>query len=148
MQPYGLIVKQGEWYLVGYCESAEELRTFKCERITKAELLEEEYAIPADFSLEAFWCGREKQFKQSRRFEENYPVTLRLKRPYPELIKQLEVLNIAADQGQHSITVNMYCFEQACGKVMALPMDIEVLEPPVLREYIKERSLLLHKMYT
>ncbi|WP_042198627.1 helix-turn-helix transcriptional regulator [Paenibacillus camerounensis] len=147
LQPYGLVVKQGEWYLVGFCESAEDLRTFKCERITGAELLEEDYDIPADFSLEAYWSSRENIFKHNRRAEEYYPVVIRLNQPCPEAVSRLELLSVAAEQEAQILTVNMYSYEQACDKVMALPTNVEVLQPVVLREYIREKSLLLQKLY-
>ncbi|WP_260509843.1 helix-turn-helix transcriptional regulator [Paenibacillus typhae] len=147
LRPYGLVVKQGEWYLVGYCEAAQGLRTFKCERITAAEQLEEGYTIPADFSLKGYWSGTEKNFRQNCRAEEYYPVTLRSDNPHPELVNRLEVMNNAADHKNFILTVNMYSYEQACDKVMQLPGDIEVLEPLILREYIVEKIKLLQKMY-
>lgn len=147
LRPYGLVVKQGEWYLIGYCEAAQGLRTFKCERMTAAEQLEEGYTIPADFSLEGYWSGTEKNFRQNCRAEEYYPVTLRLANPHPELVNRLEVLNNVTDHNTFILTVNMYSYEQACDKVMQLPGDIEVLEPLILREYIMEKIKLLQKMY-
>ncbi|UQZ37094.1 transcriptional regulator [Paenibacillus sp. PK3_47] len=147
LQPYGLVVKQGDWYLVGFCETAGELRTFKCERITSVEGLEEEYTIPEDFSLEAFWGSREKIFRQNRRAEEFYPVLIKMRKPHPELISKLEVMKTLVKRNDHILTVNMYSYEQACDKVMTLPADIEVLEPVMLREYIKEKILLLQKVY-
>lgn len=145
--PYGLVVKQGEWYLVGYCESAEELRTFKCERITAAEQLEEEYRIPADFSLEAYWNSREKIFRQNRRAEEYYPVIIRVSNTCPGLHAKLEVMHIQEEKEAQTLTVNMYSYEQACDKVMMLPNEAEVLGPAMLREYIKEKVLMLQKIY-
>lgn len=147
LQPYGLVVKQGSWYLAAFCEKTGEVRTFKCERISSVELLEDSYAIPDGFSLEGYWSSQKKLFKQSRRAEEYYPVRLKLKRPDPQFVNRLEVIERAVDQGDHILTVNLYSYEQACEKVLQLPEDIEVIEPTMLRDYIKEKIVLLHKVY-
>lgn len=101
--------KQGEWYLVGFCETAEELRTFKCERILSAKGLGEAFTVPENFSLETYWSSREKIFRQNRRAEEFYPVILRMTNPEPEF---------------------------TAIKVMMLPNNIEVLEPGKIRNWL------------
>ncbi|MEK5237693.1 YafY family protein [Paenibacillus sp. FSL L8-0470] len=145
--PYGLVVKQGAWYLAAYCEEAEGMRTFKCERFEAVQLLEEKYRIPAEFSLEKYWSSGEESFKQSRRAEEHYPVVLRIEQGKQELVNRLEVMQKGEEDGFLLLTVNMYSYENACLKALALLTDIEILEPPLLREYIKQKITALQHKY-
>lgn len=147
LQPYGLVVKQGEWYLVAFCEREKALRTFKCERISAVNLLGEEYELPADFSLETYWRSGEEAFKQSRRAEEYYPVTVRVNKGEQAIAANFDVIQTAEEGSSQIVTVNMYSFEQACVKVFTLPAAAEVLEPQAVRVYMKERIGELHQLY-
>lgn len=62
VQPYGLVVKAMQWYLVAYCEQRDEVRTFKVRRIRHARLLDDAFTIPEDFALEAYWTARATAF--------------------------------------------------------------------------------------
>ncbi len=53
--PYGLVVKNMEWYLAAYCETSGGMRVFRCDRLLQAERLLENYVLPEGFSLEQFW---------------------------------------------------------------------------------------------
>lgn len=55
IRPYGMVVKNMEWYLVAYCEASKGMRVFRCDRLLEAERLSENYVVPEDFSLELFW---------------------------------------------------------------------------------------------
>ncbi|AIQ13132.1 helix-turn-helix transcriptional regulator [Paenibacillus durus] len=147
VRPYGLVVKQGEWYLAAYCEAAEEVRTFKCERISAAEPLEEKLEIPADFALEHYWKGSNKSFKRSRQEREYYPVVLRTKEPSVNLRNKLEILNISWEQDEALLTVNMYGYEAACRDVMELIGCAEVIAPEELRKFIKVKLDDLRTLY-
>jgi len=62
VRPYGLVVKTTYWYLVAYCEVRKEIRAFSIYRIASARLLEEAFAWPEGFSLEAYWKARAREF--------------------------------------------------------------------------------------
>ncbi len=54
VRPYFLMKKLGYWYLTGYCELRNDLRTFKFERILSATRLPETFPEPEDFELGRF----------------------------------------------------------------------------------------------
>lgn len=54
VRPYFLMKKLGYWYLTGYCELRNDLRTFKFERILSATHLQENFPEPEDFELGRF----------------------------------------------------------------------------------------------
>ncbi|MGW6915174.1 helix-turn-helix transcriptional regulator [Kitasatospora sp. NPDC054939] len=47
--PYGLVFHSGRWYTTGLDHRSGELRTFRLDRIVRAELREAGFAAPADF---------------------------------------------------------------------------------------------------
>jgi proteasome accessory factor C len=51
IRPYLLMKSFGNWYLTGYCEMRDDLRTFKFERILSVETTEEYFAPPEDFDI-------------------------------------------------------------------------------------------------
>ncbi len=57
VDPYGLFVRNGFWYLYAYCRLRKGLRTFRVDRMTLLKepqpAAEPDYEIPADFSLAA-----------------------------------------------------------------------------------------------
>lgn len=63
VRPYGLVVKSMQWYLVGYCELRDEIRTFSVSRILEVGLLDDAFTWPDDFSLESYWKARAREFR-------------------------------------------------------------------------------------
>ncbi|MBN1550840.1 transcriptional regulator [bacterium] len=57
LHPYGLIVYENSFYVMGYCEERDDIRTFKLQRITKVSLTRKKYEKPKDFSLEKCFKG-------------------------------------------------------------------------------------------
>ncbi|WP_379152018.1 helix-turn-helix transcriptional regulator [Paenibacillus sp. sgz5001063] len=147
VQPYGLIVKQGEWYLAAYCESAGAIRTFKCERITTVEDIGGKYTIPADFILEDYWLSKKEAFKQNCKQEEYYPVVVRTRKGQQQRMNEFEIVDTKEIDEHMDFTLNLYSYESACRQVMKLLNEAEIMNPPVIRKYIKEQLELLQTVY-
>jgi predicted DNA-binding transcriptional regulator YafY len=52
VDPYHLFNREGDWYLVGFDQLREEIRTFHLDRIQTLEVLPTCFKIPADFNVE------------------------------------------------------------------------------------------------
>jgi predicted DNA-binding transcriptional regulator YafY len=65
IRPYGLVVKFQTWYLAAWCETAKEMRIFRCDRITGAELTGEGFTRDEPFDLPAFWKSKDREFRQT-----------------------------------------------------------------------------------
>lgn len=48
VDPWSVVVRYGRWYLLCFSHHAEELRTFRVDRITEVALLEETFDVPDD----------------------------------------------------------------------------------------------------
>ena len=53
-RPYHLEPYEGSWLLIAHDSIHDEVRYFKLDRVLRGTLLEERYAIPGDFDLEAY----------------------------------------------------------------------------------------------
>ncbi|MGG4445163.1 helix-turn-helix transcriptional regulator [Brevibacillus porteri] len=137
--PYGLVVKKTEWYLVAYCENAQEIRTFKCERIPSVHVLEEACEIPESFSLAGYWTNQEAAFKQACREVEYFPVVIRLHAEKLAVRERLEVISAVQQGDYEQLTVNLYSYERACRDILDMIGHMEVVEPAELRTFAKER---------
>ncbi|MEZ0396404.1 MAG: WYL domain-containing protein [Anaerolineales bacterium] len=51
---YGAFTERAKWYMVGYCHSTDEVRTFKMIRIRQVRLTEQSYVLPDAFSIEDY----------------------------------------------------------------------------------------------
>jgi predicted DNA-binding transcriptional regulator YafY len=47
--PYGLLFQNGRWYMSGYCHLRKEMRSFRLDRMTGAQILSQKFKRPAGF---------------------------------------------------------------------------------------------------
>ncbi|MCR8656902.1 helix-turn-helix transcriptional regulator [Paenibacillus endoradicis] len=52
--PYGLVLHQGSWVLIAWCELREDIRHFRLSRMTRLIDLEDRFMMPADFHLDEY----------------------------------------------------------------------------------------------
>ncbi|WP_105617219.1 helix-turn-helix transcriptional regulator [Vallitalea okinawensis] len=147
IHPYGLVVKRMEWYLIAYCEKSDDIRTFKCERMTRVDVLDEDFIIPEDFSLAEYWQGSVTKFKEGCIQVENYVATIKVSESKKYILDQLDVLESYQEHGGIVATVNMYKFEEACLFVIDHIGHIEILQPVELRNYASEEVSKLYTIY-
>ncbi|WP_379154750.1 helix-turn-helix transcriptional regulator [Paenibacillus sp. sgz5001063] len=54
IDPYGLVLWKGQWYLAGFCHQRQEIRSFRVDRITGVRRTGERFLRPAGFSAREF----------------------------------------------------------------------------------------------
>lgn len=136
--PYGIAVKDKDWYLIAYCETQHDIRIFKCERIIACEILEDTFDIPADFSLEQFFKTSISEFKSERLVEEQYSVRLSLPKDRAFVLNQFEFYAISEKDSLLDVTINMSTFENALSDYWPLLANATVVDPPELRTAVQE----------
>jgi predicted DNA-binding transcriptional regulator YafY len=65
LDPLGLVVQGGTWYLVGRTRTSEP-RIYRVSRIQHAQVTDHEAEVPDDFDLVAFWTDRKEDFHMTR----------------------------------------------------------------------------------
>ncbi len=53
--PYGLLFQQGRWYMSGYCHLRQDMRSFRLDRISDAQLLPQNFKRPANFDVAEYF---------------------------------------------------------------------------------------------
>jgi predicted DNA-binding transcriptional regulator YafY len=151
LQPLGLVLKAGVWYLVA--QVGDQPRIYRVSNIIDLAETDQSFKRPKDFDLTRFWV------KSSRAFETNlYHSSARLRVTRRGLAK-LDLLGSAIARaavetatpqgadGWLSVTIPIESIERAASGLIALGADAEVIEPPELRERIATTVQELVRLY-
>nr|WP_206327789.1 YafY family protein [Streptomyces sp. S3(2020)] len=137
LEPYGLVLKAGRWYVV----AGPGPRTFRVDQILRLTAADEEFTRPDDFDLAAYWAAHQRDFHE-RLYREEAVVRLA---PGVTLARAVDVRT--DDDGRILATVPIESVDHALGEFLRRGTDIEVLEPPELRERLARTAAELAEMY-
>ncbi|WP_330623384.1 helix-turn-helix transcriptional regulator [Acetoanaerobium pronyense] len=150
LRPYGAVVKDSKWYLIGLCEMKNEIRVFMFKRILKVDVMDEKFTMPTDFSLENFWEDSKKHFKKTATGASKPPtylVRLKSPEPLPETLRGFDEVFKEKINKATIYCIDMISFQTAISILFPLSDSIEVLEPDYLREYIKKKAEKIINLY-
>jgi predicted DNA-binding transcriptional regulator YafY len=146
LDPLGLILKAGNWYLAGRCDGTD--RTYRVSRIVELNELDEEFERPADFDLADYWQNWSGQFER-RMFPRVAVVRMspRARALVPFYLGAVgaRALREAVDRGAEPdedgwmrVELPMEPHDGAIGELLRFGAEIRVLEPPELRGQVAE----------
>ncbi|MFD4412363.1 MULTISPECIES: helix-turn-helix transcriptional regulator [unclassified Streptomyces] len=143
LEPYGLVLKAGRWYVV----AGPGPRTFRVDQILELSASDEEFTRPDDFALAAYWSAYQRDFHE-RLHRAQAVVRLspgtRLSGPAGDAV----AANGRPDKdGWTRATVPIESVDHAHQDFLRLGTDIEVLEPAELRQRIAETVTTLARRY-
>ncbi|MFF1447013.1 helix-turn-helix transcriptional regulator [Streptomyces sp. NPDC058274] len=154
LEPYGLVLKAGVWYLCAREPESGSFRVYRIDRFTAAAAEEERFTRDDGFDLPGFWEERAEQFARSLLRAE---VVVRLS---PEGVRRLPyALDPASarealaapgepdDLGWVTVTLPVESEEVAHTQLMALGPEAEVLSPASLRDRFAEEAVRLAALY-
>ncbi|HVG96636.1 MAG TPA: WYL domain-containing protein [Chloroflexota bacterium] len=150
VDPYALVAKRGIWYLVGAIAPAarsgaapREPVVFRVSRIVAAAVLDEPGQRPEGFDLAGFWTAWCAAFLAS---VPRYPTTLRATPAAAgRLGRQFSrgapppPLGEPDGEGRVLLEIDLETLEVACGSVLGMGPEVEVLAPPELRAAVIAR---------
>ncbi|MEU7927141.1 WYL domain-containing protein [Micromonospora sp. NPDC049801] len=139
LQPYGLVLKNATWYLVG--RVGDDMRTYRVDRVTGVEVDDERFARNEGFDLAGHWREQAGSFLRTILRAE---VTVRLS---PAGLRQLRhvvdapevydevVTTISEPDGQGWVVARLpvETVDVAYAQLLALGPEVEALDPPELR---------------
>ncbi|MEU9041909.1 MULTISPECIES: WYL domain-containing protein [unclassified Kitasatospora] len=126
VEPYGLVLKAGRWYLVAGGPSG--MRTYRVDQIIELAMTEHEFEAQGDFDLASYWTAYLADFRARLHTGEA------LVRLTPEGARRLGVT--PADDGWTEARVPIESVDHAHGEFLRLGADVEVLEPAELRDRV------------
>ncbi|SEK78917.1 helix-turn-helix transcriptional regulator [Streptacidiphilus jiangxiensis] len=151
LEPHGLVLKAGRWYLVARCEGS--LRTYRVDQILALRPLDETFTPGPDFDLAAHWRAHLADFHARRHTAE---AVLRLSprgvaraRTHLDAAVSAAVATTGtpAPDGWTVATIPIESVDHAHDSLLVLGADAEVLSPPALRARLTETVRALAERY-
>ncbi|MET8567125.1 YafY family protein [Streptomyces sp. NPDC004783] len=154
LEPYGLVLKAGIWYLCARVPDGGSFRVYRIDRFTAVEAGEERFVRDGEFDLPAFWAERAEQFARSLlRSEVVVRLSPRGVRALPHAVDApaaREALAAAGPpdaDGWVTVTVPVESEEVAHAQLRGLGPEAEVLAPASLREHFARDARRLAGLY-
>jgi predicted DNA-binding transcriptional regulator YafY len=151
VQPLGLVMKAGNWYLVAQLKGR--ISTFKVASIVEATVLTSASARPRGFDLADYWRASVQRFERGLYSAEADLLAT------PEGLRLLAELNSVSAKavsaagrprrkdGRARLRTPIEAIERASAQLLALSPEVEVLGPPALRRKMLERIETMARLY-
>ncbi|MFD7440903.1 helix-turn-helix transcriptional regulator [Streptomyces sp. NPDC059909] len=154
LEPYGLVLKAGVWYLCARADGTS-FRVYRIDRFTAVALTGRRFEREESFDLPAFWEERAAQFARSILRAE---IVVRLspdgarRLPYVTDRAAAEEALAAAGppdgQGRVTVTLPVESDVVAFGQLLSLGAEAELLEPADLRKRFADAAARMHALYS
>jgi predicted DNA-binding transcriptional regulator YafY len=141
IDPLGLVLKAGVWYLVALSGRTRSMRTFRVSRVQAVKVLDEPALRPDDFDLATRWA------QSSSEYIDSWPtidVTVRIRAGRLWLVQHIvepgaatRALASASEpdaDGWVTVTMGFESAEVAAHDLLRFGADLVAVEPPELRE--------------
>ncbi|GAA1679404.1 YafY family protein [Fodinicola feengrottensis] len=152
VDPLGLVMKAGTWYLVA--RQGADIRSYRVSRIVSADPRPERFERPGDFDLAAHWAASMDDFARSM---------LRLRARCRIRTSAYRLLRIALDpaaateaiasagpedaDGWVEMTIPTESYDVLAGAILRMGENAEVLDPPELRARLAATTAAMAARY-
>jgi len=136
LDPLGLVLKGGAWYLVAHRSAG--MRVYRVSRFASVKILEDGFERPEGFELASYWE------EWSRNFEQSLP-RVEVKLRAGDSVRRLLPRDLQGDNGVY--VVGFHSAEDAYRELLKFGPDAEVLEPVELRDRIAASASEVAGMY-
>ncbi|OCC08756.1 YafY family protein [Streptomyces sp. PTY087I2] len=152
LEPYGLVLKAGRWYLVA-ASGGGSPRTYRVDQILELRALGEPFEPPAAFDLAAHW--REHLASFPARLHTGEAVVRLSPRGVARVRERLGQMaeravaesGVTEADGWTRATVPIESLDHAHAEFLKLAADLEVVEPPELRDRLTTTARELAALY-
>jgi predicted DNA-binding transcriptional regulator YafY len=152
LDPYGLVLKAGRWYLVA---ASRRISTYRVSQIRSLTVLDEGFQRPAGFDLTAFWQSYLDDFDARRHVD---TATVRISPALRERLVEVaepavhravaETASAPDADGWVTAVVPIENLNHAHRTFLGFGADVEVLAPPALRGRIATSVAALTRTYS
>ena len=144
IDPLGVVLKGGVWYVVARAD--EKLRTFRLSSILALVVTNQTFERPAGFDLPAYWAASTSQFEKDvyagiARVRASEKGRSRLRSISATVKQAVEQARIVPDaEGWAVLSIPIEEVGWASREMIRIGAEIEVLEPPELRDRVAEEA--------
>ncbi|QUQ62833.1 helix-turn-helix transcriptional regulator [Kutzneria sp. CA-103260] len=151
LDPYGVVLKAGRWYLVA--RGSESVRTYRISQIRRLRMLAERFERPADFDLGQHWDSYLQEFDTRRHVGE---ATVRMspslfdRLPHllePALVRAARLSARREPDGWIRSVIPIETMDHTVGLLLRLGAEAEVLDPEPLRRRMADTAAELARVY-
>jgi predicted DNA-binding transcriptional regulator YafY len=151
VDPLGLVLKAGSWYLVGRILRDE--RIYRVSRIRRARVLDERFERDPGFDLAASWAAASAKFEATR---PRYPVTVRISAAGRAQLDEVAAWATRdsgpgepdpARPGWMRVDLEFERLEWTAAMLLRLGAEVEVLAPAALRERVARTARSTAALY-
>ena len=151
VNPLGLVLKAGAWYLVA--ATAKEPRTYRVSNIKRAEVVDTKSQRPRKFDLARHWAASVRRFETDLYQGEAQVLAT------PAGLKHLRYMNAAVaravaaapksrrEDGRVQLRIPVESVEQSVGQLLRLAPEVEVTGPAPLRKAVVARLRAASALY-
>ncbi len=149
IHPYRLHYHQqgGCWYLIGFCEMRQGVRTFAVGRICNYSVIGDYFVVPDTFSLESYLEKTFDLISSSKK----YSIAVRFTSYQSQWIREhhWHSTQMLEEHGDGGVTIrfSVGALEAVKRWVMRYGAQAEVVEPKELRDMVVQELLEMEKMY-
>ncbi|MGW2046861.1 helix-turn-helix transcriptional regulator [Streptomyces sp. NPDC001858] len=169
LEPYGLVLKAGVWYLCARVREAGVFRTYRIDRFVTVEAikaveaagaagavgdLKDRFSREVDFDLPGFWAEQAERFARSiLRAEAVVRLSAAGVRALPHAVDPVAARDALAaaeepdERGRTTVTLRVESEDVAYTQLTALGPEAEVLSPATLRERFAADAMRLTALY-
>lgn len=150
VDPLGLVLKAGVWYLVAGRQR--KVRTFRLGSILQAELLPSRSVRPRDFDLRSYWAESVRRFEQGLYTGHAWVAAtarglIDLRRQSAAVARAARAVASPTGDRRVRLRIPTESADQAAGQLLRLAPEVEVLGPKSLREAIVARVRMAASRY-
>ena len=151
LDPLGLALKAGVWYLVARADGA--LRTYRVSNIRSIECTDRRFTRPKDFDLARYWTAWAKDFEDrlytGKAVLRLSPEGMRRLRLLPAAVARMAATTASAqgEGGWVTAEIPIESIDHAMSDVLKLGAEAEVVAPPEFRRRMAETSARLAAIY-
>lgn len=151
VDPLGLVLKAGTWYMVARSDG--DPRTFRLSSIQTLETLSARFRRPRRFDLAKYWRASTQRFEASvyraKALLRVSPLGLRRLQSFSTLVAE-EAARTASEpeaDGWIRVAIPIESIEDAAREMLRLGAEAEVLEPAELRQLLRTAAQKLAAIY-
>ena len=148
LQPYCIKVFKQRWYVIGFCNERNNIRTFSLDRIQQLTTLDAKFVYPKDFDPEAYFADYFGIMIENKKLE-----TIRIK-VYGMHVQYIRALPLHRSQCEIETTVDYSIFEYRMKptldfrqELLSRGADVEVLAPLTFREEMIQSVEKMSSLY-
>lgn len=154
IKPLGLVLKAGIWYAAALADDAKEARIYRLSNIQYLDVTETVFRRPKHFDLAEFWKQSTQRFETE--IYSDFATLLVSKRGMKHLLELSATVGEAAKktavpeashEGWSKVVVPIESIDHASAQLLGIGVEVRVIEPPALRDRMKELIDTIKKYY-